>query len=476
MQGKLGKSRRMFCEQLEVRAMLTGEGNSPPQISPYIWSDDPSNAVLEGSNLSLTDQIPDWTLNVDVQDNEGGFFDLKFDLDNDGNFGETGEPTIDNFEVTGGPSVSTWTITVPWSDIVALGIADTHPFTQSHEIHVRAYDHGSTDVLNDDQTTMDVRDSMPFFGTVSAVQAGGGGGGGCSGSAGPVTVSGNFTEYGVGDSVTVQINWGDGNIETLPATAVSNQTGVSFSKDHNYANTSDTSYHITWKVWDDENGDFATDPDYGSEGSQDLLVTAGGAGGGPSVCLDGSGVLTVTGSTGNDTVTISQPTSGQIHVESSFFPTSDFPAASVQNMVVLLGDGNDVLLSTANKPIVAVGGAGNDILIGGPAPSILIGGSGSDLLYGGSSQDVLVDGATANDGNAAALLALLAEWDSGHTFQDRVRNMTNGSGNVAGLNGSFFIAPAGNDGAIDILIGGSGTDWIIRHAGDLNLGLFDFVQ
>ncbi len=470
--GRFDQMRCLRLERLEARAMLFGDA---PFIDGYLDTGLQFGLPHEGSNESSTDPVDEWQLNADLADTEGGTFNLAWDLDGDGNYGETGEPTLNNVIVPAFDgtlaTVFTWNVTIDWDTMIQLGIADTHPNFANYEISVRAVDvaslaPGETVSESFDGVTLTVFNSMPFFGAVTATQAGGGGG--CAGGGGPVTVAGSFTEYGINDEVTLRINWGDGNVETvLNAQLMSNQVGVPFSVDHTYA--SPGTYNISWEIFDDEGGAASLPDNPASTGGVSGFSVSGG-GGGPSVCLDG-GVLTVTGSTGDDTVTITEPT-GLVRVESSFFPTTDFASASVQQILVMLGAGNDTLLVSSTLPLVAVGGDGNDILTGGAGRSILIGGLGSDLLYGDAGEDILVDGETTHDNNAVALLAMLAEWNSAHSFIDRVRNLIDGSGSVQGLNetpeGSFFLVPVGNDFAIDLLIGGAGLDWIIRNPGDFS--------
>lgn len=371
------------------------------------------------------------------------------------------------------PGADVVEVTFSWLDLVGADVNDgqgTGFGAIAYALRARATD--SEGDIGTNTTDIQVANVEPVIATFTA-EVVGGGGGGCGGGSSDVSIAATIFEPGpageLGELSGV-VDWDDGNVETVALVLVAPGQYAIAAADSTHTYTTAGDYHITITVTDP---DPILDDDGISSGTafDDISVTGGPSG--PSVCLDG-GVLTVIGSAGNDNVTITQP-DGQVRVQSSFFPTSDFPAGNVQSVVVLLGDGNDMLLVTANKPIVAVGGAGTDILTGGPARSILIGGEGTDLLYGGSSQDILVDGRINNDDNAAALLSLLAEWNSGHTFQQRVRNLIDGSGGVPGLNGTNYLAPAGNDGAIDILIGGGSTDWILRHAGDLNLGLFDFV-
>ncbi|MEO0769059.1 MAG: calcium-binding protein, partial [Cyanobacteria bacterium J06649_4] len=71
----------------------------------------------------------------------------------------------------------------------------------------------------------------------------------------------------------------------------------------------------------------------------------------------------------------------------------DLSGSAVQSVVFSGGDGNDFLNGTGTAtPIIADGGAGDDILLGGIGDDTLIGGGGADLLIGGGGNDVLIGG------------------------------------------------------------------------------------
>jgi len=485
---------RPALEQLETRAVLTGV---PPDLMLNI-----SGTVNEGSNEPGPDQVTEWTVDLIVFDPDGGTYDFGIDLNGDGDFDDLDEVHVLNVTVPSGAFVQMIDPTpVSWEAMQLAGIADSDPsdvdaFTGSFEYPIAAIaiEHPlAGPIVYSNATPVPVNNSMPFFdfdedtneGAID-VDQGSGGGSGCSGGGNShVTVAGTFTEYGINDAVTLEINWGDGTIDVYDdilgdifelAGRLSNDDRlVPFSFEHDYE--IEDEFDITLKIWDDEGTFQNVDEVYGSKYVYDLDPIVLGGPSGPSVCLNDDGVLTVNGSAGNDTVTITRP-NGQIHVESSFFPSQNFAANSVANIVVQLGDGDDELLVTANKPLVAVGGDGSDSIRGGPARSILIGGAGADLLHGGSSEDILVDGETTQDDYIEALLAMLAEWNSDHSFTQRVLNLTNAPGAQCAedrLNGNYFLVCAGNDAAIDQLIGGGSMDWIIRHLGDRNVGPFDFV-
>jgi CSLREA domain-containing protein len=146
-------------------------------------------------------------------------------------------------------------------------------------------------------------------------------------------------------------------------------------------------------------------------------------------------------------------------------------------MVLFGGEGND-LLQGGDGPGVLVGGPGHDVLHGGRGDDVLIGGDGHDLASGGGGRDILIGGATAFDANQAALLAILAEWTSTRSYEQKRANLTNaGSGPTFAdrLNGDHFLLASGagqtvfDDGLLDILVGGADRDWSFAALGDLEL-------
>jgi uncharacterized delta-60 repeat protein len=138
------------------------------------------------------------------------------------------------------------------------------------------------------------------------------------------------------------------------------------------------------------------------------------------------------------------------------------------------GAGNDVLIG-GGGPNVLVGGDGNDVLIGGSRRDILIGGGGTDYLFGRGGDDILIGGATAFDTNVIALNALMGEWNSSHSYKERVNNL---SGNAIDAtfaqrhNGNYFLKNSGlgatvyDDGGHNYLFGGPGDNWYFAFAVD----------
>ena len=69
----------------------------------------------------------------------------------------------------------------------------------------------------------------------------------------------------------------------------------------------------------------------------------------------------------------------------------------------------------------------------------------------------------------------MAEWNSSHTYAQRVANLTNGNGGIAALNGAFFLIDGWtvfDDSAKDTLSGGSGTDWFFAN---IDTGVLDVI-
>jgi hypothetical protein len=124
------------------------------------------------------------------------------------------------------------------------------------------------------------------------------------------------------------------------------------------------------------------------------------------------------------------------------------------------GSGHTTLSAAGNSANnVLVGGTGDISLFGGSGRDILIGGAGAAILHAGSGDDILIAGSTIYDANLPALLALMAEWGSGDTYQQRVLDLF-GDG-AGGHNGSYLLDPQTvvRDTAVSQLFGGSALDW-----------------
>ena len=156
--------------------------------------------------------------------------------------------------------------------------------------------------------------------------------------------------------------------------------------------------------------------------------------------------------------------------------TFDLGAAHVE--MAKGGEGNDTLLTTGADPIIANGGAGNDVLEGGPGDDLLGGGPGADVLVGGAGDDILViDGQDSVDAGAGTdtviiddpagvtldLAAVHAELAFGGSGDDVLQ--TSGTSGVLLYGGGGDDRLQGGQGD-DGLYGGEGNDLLLGGAGD----------
>jgi len=118
--------------------------------------------------------------------------------------------------------------------------------------------------------------------------------------------------------------------------------------------------------------------------------------------------------------------------------------------------GNDQLLGENDNDLM-LGGDGADKLFGGEGRDVLIGGQKADTLFGNGGDDILIAGKTVYDDNRAALDAILAEWTSANSYEDRLDHLEAGGG----ANGSVVLIDDYTviEGIIDTLAGNGDRDW-----------------
>ncbi|MGA2232127.1 MAG: CAP domain-containing protein [Tepidisphaeraceae bacterium] len=136
-------------------------------------------------------------------------------------------------------------------------------------------------------------------------------------------------------------------------------------------------------------GGSGSDSFNGGAGS-DTLVAASGA------SLIG-GVLSVPGTSGPDTISVTAPGS-TIAVDFNDASAS-VPGSSVQSIVINGGPGADSIsvASSVSIPAMLIGGGGPDTIIAGAGRTTLKGGAGSDSLVAGNGGDNLIAGAGDNN-------------------------------------------------------------------------------
>ncbi|MEQ9410161.1 MAG: calcium-binding protein [Fuerstiella sp.] len=247
----------------------------------------------------------------------------------------------------------------------------------------------------------------------------------------------------------------------------------------------------------------------------------------PTFSVDGSGVVRVGGTHGNDVIAAYVTSGGllTVHVNDVMFAVSDSQvtrleidakcgddllgvAASVQHPTsVTLGHGNDtayVLGGPArvsgdggNDLIVTglhddkigggdghdilLGGAGNDAIYGGAGNDGIAGGDGNDLIRGGAGEDILLgDGPNTwpvpipgDDVSVSEYLSRLGSLSFGH---DDINGGPDADRIYSGSGNDLVFGGAGNDRILgraghDILVGGAGDDAVSGgHGNDLILG------
>jgi Ca2+-binding RTX toxin-like protein len=112
---------------------------------------------------------------------------------------------------------------------------------------------------------------------------------------------------------------------------------------------------------------------------------------------------------------------------------------------------------------ILIGRLVDDTIIGGSGRSVLIAGRGNDVdVTGGASDDILIAGTTSYDDNNAALMAILAEWQSNKPYEQRVSDLRNGGG-LNGTNTLVYGTTVLGQGE-DPLTGGAGMDWFFTGA------------
>jgi Ca2+-binding RTX toxin-like protein len=138
------------------------------------------------------------------------------------------------------------------------------------------------------------------------------------------------------------------------------------------------------------------------------------------------------------------------------------------------GSGDDILIGNSLKNLlygyagndVLSGGDENDTLNGGEGTNILIGGFGADSLTGGTGEDLLLGAWYLFEADNTAMAALMSNWTSPGTVQDRADLL---------LVSALTPATVNDDGAKDTLKGGSGRDWYLRNSLGLPTSIRDTV-
>jgi Ca2+-binding RTX toxin-like protein len=173
-----------------------------------------------------------------------------------------------------------------------------------------------------------------------------------------------------------------------------------------------------------------------------------------------TGVVMVTGTTGDDVITLEHRADVAKIVVTVNGTETPFTASEVTKIIVSSGDGNDKIVCSSRDggmwvPTYLRSGNGNDTVRGGYGKDTIYGGSGRDNLRGSYSSDVI-------DGEGDA------DWLFGDNGNDLIRG---GDGNDDLDGGAHNDTLEGGAGEDD-LNGGSGTDRIYGGAGNDDFAVF----
>ncbi len=190
------------------------------------------------------------------------------------------------------------------------------------------------------------------------------------------------------------------------------------------------------------------------------------------------GVLTITGTTGNDSVVLSQNPSG-LRVSDNGIVSPGFAVRKIKSIVMDLGAGDDLgsfKPGVAAIPATLLGGDGNDALTGGGGNDSIDGGTGDDTLTGGAGADILF-GNTGNDtadysAQTSRIVVTLNGLADDGSVPGLTGTQTNEFDNVETEN---VIGSAGNDDIrgdanSNMLNGGPGDDYIRSTLNDSDPG------
>ena len=283
----------------------------------------------------------------------------------------------------------------------------------------------------------------------------------------PITLELDFTDPGTLDVHTVDIDWGDGNTHTVDLTVGDR----SLSIDHTYA--AGGVYYIDATV---------TDDDTGADSVLDITAVISGV---SIQTVAGEDVLQVIGTAGDDHISINQTGNGDLKVHWDFLGDDPrvFPLADIDRIMSILCDGDDHLTISGKVtlPTIIDAGGGNDHINGGAGSNIILGGDGDDHLNGGDARDIIIGGNgadrivggpgydilagdTYSDADAGGAQDLLSNYDSLLAVQERwlgeIDDLLDDPTSDAVL-ADFYAAVGGGDGAVDMLTGSSGFDWLL---------------
>lgn len=484
-------------------------GNFDPPIVPGAIDNEIGGpySVNEGGQVALSGSATGGS----------GGYTYKWDLDGDGNYGETGAdakngnetgatPTLRANNIDGGPG-ATWQVRMYATDSNGVRSHSTHTLVNVNNVApTMASIAGASSAFTGQPLEYTFSASDPSFEDSLAIA---------------YTIDWNGdgsdmqTVIGPASGVTLTHYYGVAGQFQIKATASDTDGGKSAVRTFNVAIATENFANGNLTIGG-TNGDDNIRFAYLADGR--IRFNRNATGWSPAYLVNG--VITVYGGLGNDTIAMPDaPIPGVIYGgpgEDRLYggrgddfiygdADRDFIDARQGNDVIYGGDGNDqinggqgndviyagegndrargytgddivygeggrdVLTGTTGNDIV-VGGEGNDRISGEFGSNLVLGGAGRDLVMAGTGGSLLVPEATIYDsGHDAALLALMAEWSSSRSFNTRANNIL-GIGAGPRANGNVFLREGVevlSDGFNDVALGSPEADLFYHVAGTI---------
>ncbi len=273
------------------------------------------------------------------------------------------------------------------------------------------------------------------------------------------------------------------NVQTGAAPQINGGAAGGFSGIHNFQGSTSSANTLigpnadtTWTISQANSGSWITGGrEFAFGGFQNLVGGSGldvfkfTAGGGLSGKLDGGGAPL---HEGNWLDYSALTTAVRVNLQTGKASGVAGGVVNIQN--VHGGNGGNTLTGDAQGNIL-IGGTGKNTILGGTGTSILIGDAGAGTVTGGSGSDILIGASTVFDpmtaANEAALMSILAEWQSSDSYATRFHDINTGTG--AGLNGRAklnFGTTVLADTKVDVLTAASSVhalDWFFQGPGDI---------
>lgn len=179
-----------------------------------------------------------------------------------------------------------------------------------------------------------------------------------------------------------------------------------------------------------------------------------------NISFDSSGLIEVTGTSGEDSVTINKMASGEtkINLVSRFsgvqtLNQSFSTRATIRMVFFDAKAGDDQFENNTDLRSNVKGGEGNDRISGGEGLDFLLGGEGNDTISGRGYEDLLFGGL----GDDILLGGSGDDWILGEEGNDTIEGNSGYDTLKGGDNSDWIVGGTGND----VLLGGTGNDMLM---------------